>query len=249
MGDILHCQQSRKTHKIDEVVSPQLARVSRTPRSDSRVRVLPGRAPPSIRGPWSRISNAVGVRSDGARSGGGMTPEKCEGELADIAKKTPMVRFLLEALDKAGCPVNRDFFEVQYCSQPVLGGFRPDQGVVLCHNNLMSRTDMENMLTHELVHAYDHCRNKHMNWLDVKQHACSEVRASNLSGDCHWVNEMFRGYAFAGFANGHQKCVRRRAELSTAMNPRCADAEEAKNAVDAVFAQCFKDTRPFDDIP
>ena len=53
----------------------------------------------------------------------------------------------------------------------------------------------------------------------------SEVRASNLSGDCHWVNEMFRGYAFAGFANGHQKCVRRRAELSTAMNPRCADAE------------------------
>ena len=178
-----------------------------------------------------------------------MTPEKCEGELKDIAKKTPMVRFLLEALDKAGCPVNRDFFEVQYCSQAVLGGFRPDQGVVLCHNNLMSRTDMENMLTHELVHAYDHCRNKHMNWLDVKQHACSEVRASNLSGDCHWVNEMFRGYAFAGFANGHQKCVRRRAELSTAMNPRCADAEEAKNAVDAVFAQCFKDTRPFDDIP
>ena len=110
-----------------------------------------------------------------------MTPEKCEGELKDIAKKTPMVRFLLEALDKAGCPVNEDFFEVQYCSQAVLGGFRPDQGVVLCHNNLMSRTDMENMLTHELVHAYDHCRNKHMNWLDVKQHACSEVRASNLS--------------------------------------------------------------------
>jgi hypothetical protein len=87
-----------------------------------------------------------------------MTPEKCERELQDIAKKTPMVRFLLEALDKAGCPVNQDFFEVQYCSQAVLGGFRPDQGVVLCHNNLMSRTDMENMLSHELVHAYDHCR-------------------------------------------------------------------------------------------
>ena len=35
-----------------------------------------------------------------------------------------------------------------------------------------------------------------MNWLDVKQHACSEVRASNLSGDCHWLNEAFRGYGF-----------------------------------------------------
>ena len=87
-----------------------------------------------------------------------MTPEKCESELDDITSRTPMVKFLLEALSKAGCPVKREFFEVQYCSQAVLGGFRPDQGVVLCHNNLMTRTDMENMLTHELVHAYDHCR-------------------------------------------------------------------------------------------
>lgn len=87
-----------------------------------------------------------------------------------------------------------------------------------------------------------------MNWLDVKQHACSEVRASNLSGDCHWVNELFRGYGFR-FENGHQKCVRRRAELSTAMNPRCKDKDDARKAVDSVFGQCFKDTRPFDDIP
>ena len=84
-------------------------------------------------------------------------------------------------------------------------------------------------------------------WLDLKQHACSEVRASNLSGDCHWVNEMFRGYF--GVENGHQKCVRRRAELSTAMNPRCRDRDEAKRVVNEVFEQCFKDTRPFDDIP
>lgn len=87
-----------------------------------------------------------------------MTPEKCESELDDICRRAPMVRFMLEALEKAGCPVNRRFFEVQHCSQAVMGGFRPDEGVVLCHNNLMTRTDMENMLTHELVHAYDHCR-------------------------------------------------------------------------------------------
>ena len=64
----------------------------------------------------------------------------------------------LYALEKAGCPVNRSFFQVHNCSQAVMGGFRPDEGVVLCHNNLLTRTDMENMLTHELVHAYDHCR-------------------------------------------------------------------------------------------
>ena len=87
-----------------------------------------------------------------------MTPEKCESELDDISRKAPMVRFLLEALEKAGCPVNRSFFEVQRCNKRVLGGFRPDEGVVLCHNNLTNRTDMENMVTHELIHAYDHCR-------------------------------------------------------------------------------------------
>ena len=92
-------------------------------------------------------------------------------------------------MEKAGCAINRDFFKVDRCDQPVLGGFRPDAGVVICHNNISCRTDMENMLTHELVHAYDHCRNKNMNWLDLKQHACSEIRASNLSGDCHWVRD------------------------------------------------------------
>ena len=39
-----------------------------------------------------------------------------------------------------------------------------------------------------------------------------------------------------------------RAELSTAMNPRCR-TKQAKAAVDEVFEQCFRDTRPYDDIP
>jgi inner membrane protease ATP23 len=38
-------------------------------------------------------------------------------------------------------------------------------------------------LTHELVHAYDHCR-AYVDWTNCVHHACSEVRAANLSGDC-----------------------------------------------------------------
>ena len=44
---------------------------------------------------------------------------------------------------------------------------------------------MENMLAHELIHAYDVHARRNMNWMDLKHHACSEVRAANLS-DCHW---------------------------------------------------------------
>ena len=47
-----------------------------------------------------------------------------------------------------------------------------------------------------------------MDWLDVKQHACSEVRVEPVRGR-HWVNEMFRGYF--GVENGHQKCAATRA--------------------------------------
>ena len=61
--------------------------------------------------PFAAVS-VVGERHD---------PEKCESELDDITSRTPMVKFLLEALSKAGCPVKREFFEVQYCSQAVLG--------------------------------------------------------------------------------------------------------------------------------
>jgi|AntAceMinimDraft_1070359.scaffolds.fasta_scaffold81161_1 inner membrane protease ATP23 len=72
-----------------------------------------------------------------------------------------------------------------------------------------------------------------MKWLDLKHHACSEVRASNLSQDCHWLNEFTR-FPLTGifnFVNGHQKCVRRRAELSVAMNPSCKSKEQAKVGV------------------
>ena len=82
------------------------------------LRVAPGDARPSNR----TIADEDTHRSPRFRSSAsGMTPEKCESELDDITSRTPMVKFLLEALSKAGCPVKREFFEVQYCSQAVLG--------------------------------------------------------------------------------------------------------------------------------
>ena len=101
-------------------------------------------------------------------------------------RTSPIVRFMLQKLAEAGCAIDARFFSVETCDKSVVGGFRPPDGVVMCHNQIHDRTTMENMLAHELIHAYDQCRGgKKMNWLDVRQHACSEVRAANLSGDCH----------------------------------------------------------------
>jgi inner membrane protease ATP23 len=39
------------------------------------------------------------------------------------------VRFMVDALRKAGCAVDRRFFTVETCDQQVVGGFRPPDGV------------------------------------------------------------------------------------------------------------------------
>ena len=46
------------------------------------------------------------------------------------------------------------------------------------------QTEINHALTHELVHAYDHCRGKNLDWTNCQHHACSEIRAAALSGGC-----------------------------------------------------------------
>lgn len=81
---------------------------------------------------------------------------------------------------------------------------------------------MEDTLTHELVHMYDHCK-FNVDWKNLRHHACSEVsdqcvilrfidicrgarlpkiRANSLSGDCRYMRELGRG--FVSFSKQHQ---------------------------------------------
>lgn len=74
-----------------------------------------------------------------------------------------------------------------------------------------------------------------------------EIRAENLSGECHWLREMQNGRLVTDFSGHGAKCVKRRAELSVKANPNCAD--KAAEYVDAAFERCYKDTFPFDRHP
>ena len=63
------------------------------------------------------------------------------------------------------------------CGPTVAGGFDPEQTqVVLCENNIYSQGHMNDTLTHELVHAYDHCR-AHVDWNNLQHIACTEVQS------------------------------------------------------------------------
>ncbi|XP_017720965.1 mitochondrial inner membrane protease ATP23 homolog isoform X2 [Rhinopithecus roxellana] len=148
----------------------------------------------------------------------------------------------------SGCAVNTDrHFSCEDCNGNVSGGFDASTSqIVLCQNNIHNQAHMNRVVTHELIHAFDHCR-AHVDWFtNIRHLACSEVRAANLSGDCSLVNEIFRLHF--GLKQHHQTCVRDRATLSI-LAVRNISKEVAKKAVDEVFESCFNDHEPFGRIP
>lgn len=141
---------------------------------------------------------------------------------------------------------------IRACPPNLAGGFSPAEsrqqsGVLICANRMGSKSHLEDTLAHEMIHWWDHCRFK-VDWSDLRQHACSEVRAASLSGDCRFGREVLQRGQW-GFTKQHQACVRRRAVLSLKGRPDIAGrGEEAERIVDEVFDKCFSDTRPFDEV-
>ncbi|XP_054750728.2 mitochondrial inner membrane protease ATP23 homolog [Lytechinus pictus] len=172
-------------------------------------------------------------------------------ERADFAcKHNPYVKFMLVAMEQIGCPVDLDTHIVcEPCASdsPVNGGFDPVNGqIVLCENKSPSQRILSTLLTHELIHAYDHCRAK-VDWTDIRHVACSEIRASSLSGDCSFLSDSLYSWNFR-FKNHHQTCVKRRA-IGSILAVRDVSREVAEKAVDDVWETCFKDYAPFTCIP
>ena len=159
------------------------------------------------------------------------------------------MRYLLDSLGRGGCGVGRAFFHVAKCEGEVHGGFSTEFGVVLCHNRLQHPREVELALAHELVHAYDFCRARDLDLRDCRHHACTEVRAAALSGDCGFSQELLRGNLGESIVGQYRRCVRRRAAMSVAMNPHCAAPGQAEAAVAEVLPHCFRDTDPWPRLP
>lgn len=68
----------------------------------------------------------------------------------------------------------------------------PSVQTLMCGNRLTSFKQFETVLTHELLHAFDHCRAE-IDPFNLRHHACMEVRAASLSGDCEFKREAKLG--------------------------------------------------------
>ncbi|XP_051464447.1 mitochondrial inner membrane protease ATP23 homolog isoform X2 [Apus apus] len=173
---------------------------------------------------------------------------RCQLMLRMTLDTNPYAKLLLEAMKQSGCTVFNDrHFSCENCDGCVSGGFdSATSQIVLCQNNIRHQSHMNRVVTHELIHAFDHCR-AHVDWFkNVKHLACSEIRAANLSGDCTLMNEIAR-FKF-GLKGHHQTCVRDRA-IRSILAVRKVSKETAEKAVDEVFDACFNDLEPFGRIP
>ncbi|XP_028797855.1 mitochondrial inner membrane protease atp23 [Neltuma alba] len=175
----------------------------------------------------------------------GKTLKQCES-MIQKGLQTPIVRFLRERLEEAGCPVANNFFRAVNCEANISGGYIRGKGIIVCMNKIDQQDEVNQVLAHELIHAYDDCRGANLDWTNCAHHACSEIRSNHLSGDCHYKRELLRGYLKI---RGHeQECIRRRAMASLSGNPNCSEAA-AKDAMEAVWDVCYNDTQPFDRAP
>ncbi|KAI8541387.1 hypothetical protein RHMOL_Rhmol08G0056200 [Rhododendron molle] len=176
---------------------------------------------------------------------GGRTVEECQ-DMIRRSLRTPMVKFLKEHLEKAGCGFGEKFINAVHCDKEISGGYTRGEGIMVCSNHMNIQDEVNQVVIHELIHAYDDCRASNLDWANCAHHACSEIRAGHLSGDCHYKRELLRG--FMKIRGHEQDCVRRRVMKSVIDNPYCSEAA-AKDAMEAVWDVCYNDTKPFDRAP
>ncbi|GMI11837.1 hypothetical protein TrVE_jg6537 [Triparma verrucosa] len=196
------------------------------------------------------------------------TPDSLASKWLDRASSDHTIVFLLDALKQNNCPTGplSSLVKNTTCGPDRAGGFAmnvtsiesatldkssqnyggkkissaPKPTIVICQNNIYDYPDYLRTLSHELIHSIDQCRAK-ADWSNLKHHACSEIRASNLSGECGYGVELLRGNM--KHRGGHIDCVMRRANLSLKANPN--ENGEGEEVIKEVFPQCYADLYPF----
>lgn len=181
--------------------------------------------------------------------------ERCEDDKKWLFANSPIIRFMQSEISALGpqdegkqVTINESNVWCKRCDQGsgASGGFDSKFGVMLCANQLRNRGHLEDTLAHEMIHAYDHMRFK-LDPYDLRHAACMEIRAATLSGECRFMREFFTRGQWR-LTQQMQECVRRRAALSVKGRPGCKDDVEAVRVVNEVWENCWRDTRPFDEI-
>ncbi|KAI3976843.1 hypothetical protein MKX01_008701 [Papaver californicum] len=160
--------------------------------------------------------------------------------------RNPTVKFLKENLEKAGSGFGENFIKSIKCGTEIGGGYVRGEGITVCSNHMNLQNKVNQVVIHELIHAYDDYRAANLDWTNCAHHTCSEIRAGHLSGDCHYKQELLRGFMRLRGHEHVRMCEKKRVMKSMAANPYCSETA-SKEAMDADVY--YNDTKPFDRAP
>lgn len=133
-----------------------------------------------------------------------------------------------------------DLVSCKVCEDPYSGHyFEREKKIVICANHVTD-DQFDYTVTHELVHVYDDARAE-VDFDDPEHIACSEIRATNLSGECREA----KFYEFWRRNNKYIDCVRSRAYNSMTYNKKDLSKETAEKAIANAWEVCYFDYEPF----
>ncbi|XP_014370338.2 mitochondrial inner membrane protease ATP23 homolog [Papilio machaon] len=174
----------------------------------------------------------------------GIEKFKCEKNVYECVKNSPIVKVMMAALKSSGCPVDiRRHISCEVCDYSVSGGYDPELNqIVVCQNVSTRKGMVQGVLAHEMIHMFDYCRND-LNFKNMEHLACSEIRAANLT-HCSFVSAWSQGDAsWTKIKQAHQDCVKTKA-LYSVMAVRQIGKAEAVDVIEKVFPKCYADLEP-----
>ncbi|KAL9656308.1 hypothetical protein ABK040_007920 [Willaertia magna] len=167
----------------------------------------------------------------------------CQQDALSVLTDKKINKLLMQIKDQnsKGCSMLRRGLDLKMCTDPEelgISGYysNSQQQIVVCCNQQRGLEDLQNTITHEMVHAYDFC--KYRSLFYCKSRACSEVRAYNLAGSCTSDEEIKH------FGTKEQ-CIKAHAYGSTVRSCRTS----AKKDIDDIFDVCYGDMTPFKKSP
>lgn len=169
---------------------------------------------------------------------------RCERNVYKCVKTSPLVKLMMSALKSSGCAIDiRRHIACEECSYTVSGGYDPVLNqVVVCQNVATNEGLVQGVLTHEMIHMFDYCRNK-LDFKNVDHLACTEIRAANLA-HCSFVSAWLQGdTSVFDIKESHKNCVKNKALMSV-LAVRNVTKEQAMEAVERVFPKCYADLEP-----
>jgi len=115
--------------------------------------------------------------------------KRCEQHRDYLLQYSPVIRFMNDNIKKMGGEMGPQNIVCRTCKgdNQMQGGFDYKYGIKLCANWVDERSKVEDVLAHEMVHAYDHLRFKTNLDVDddLRHAACSEVGLYTNGRDPH----------------------------------------------------------------